>query len=201
MFVFDLIRFCHSTRKVSKMSEKTETNSAQISFDGIETNHEKSVDGIFHEMIKRCGNQNPHNLKLIQIIPSDSICDTYPHVIEENFKSHWFTYVPDPSLTFDFKDYSVLLNGYSLTTYSGGTGYAHLKSWDLEGSDDNKEWTVIHSVRDSDLLNGEKRSAYFPLRSEKSFRYIRLHMIGKSWSGADFMVVRGIEFYGSVHKI
>ena len=184
------------------MATNAETNPNPISFDGINvTFGEDPFNGIFHEMIKRCENKNPHNLKLIEIIPSDSICDTYPHVIEGNFKSHWFTYVPDPSLTFDFKDYSVKINGYSIGTYSGGPGYAHLKSWDLEGSNDKENWAIIQSIRDSDNLNDAKKVAYFKVENETPFRYIRLHMIGKSWSGADFMVIRNIEFFGSVQKI
>ena len=181
----------------------------QISFDGINVEHQQAdpnndqkvcFNGIFREMIKRCNNQNPHNLKLIQIIPSDSICTTYPQVIEDGFKSHWFTYVPDPSLTFDFKNYKILVKGYSLRTYSGGPNNGHLKSWDLEGSDDNKDWKIIHSVRDSDALNDAKKESYWKVENSQKFRYIRLHMIGKSWSGADFMVLRGIEFFGSISK-
>ena len=175
-----------------------------VSFEGIKIDFDgkNPFNGIFAEMTRRCNGKNPHEKGKIKIIPSDNICNTYSHTIEDGFKSHWFTFVANPFLKFDFKENKVKINGYSLRTYSGEAGCAHLKSWDVEGSNDDKSWEIIQSIRDNEQLNDSKREAFWSItENDKSYRYIRIKMVGKSWANADFMVIRNIELFGSVEKI
>jgi hypothetical protein len=156
--------------------------------------------GIFYKINESMNVTNAHDSKIVEIIPSDKICKNFSKIIEKDFKSHWFSYMPNPWLAINFLNRKVIVEGYSIRSYSGQKGYAHLKSWDVEVSNNQEEWKVIDSVRDCEEMNNEKAEVYFPVKEKVSeaYQYVRFRMVGQSWSGADFMVLRGIELFGIV---
>ena len=84
------------------------------------------------------------------------------------------------------KNYPIKLNEYSLQSNSNGTDNHHLKSWIIEGSNDdqpNKDWEEIERRINNNDLNGSYNVKYFEIsKNSKSFRYIdiRLRMIDKN---------------------
>ncbi|EAY08444.1 F5/8 type C domain containing protein [Trichomonas vaginalis G3] len=171
-----------------------------ISLHNISAPHQDDdFKGIFSHIFNLTGGKNPSDLNLISIIPSDTINSNVAHIIESNFRSHWFSFRENPWVTIDFKEVSVKLSGYTLKTYSGGENYGHMRSWDLEVSNDNTNWINIHSVRDSNDLNADSVHKYYDVTSDDYFRFVRLKMFGRNGAGSDFMVVRCIELFGSTN--
>lgn len=156
-------------------------------------------DGIFAALLKSSG-KNPVEAGLVKVIPSDNVCcNPVANIVTGNWKQHWFSFHPNPFLVFDFSPQKVSVVGYWLRTYSGGEGYAHMKSWVLEGSADGGEFEVIDRVEGCADLNRCDASRVFELsRETRPYDKIRIRMTGPSHAGSDFMVVRGIEFFGKV---
>jgi hypothetical protein len=154
------------------------------------------ADGIFHRL-NAIAKGNPASANLVKVIPSDQICDAFANVIMPNWRQHWFSFHPNPFITFDFRPRSVRVLRYSLRTYSGGVGYGHLRSWVLEGSNDAQAFLVLDDRRDCDALNGNGLEAVFQIEHPEPFQVLRLRLTGPNHAGSDFLVLRGIEFCGS----
>lgn len=178
------------------MTEENQFDEKQLH--SITADHkDNNFEGIFFSMSQILNNKNPANLNIIKIIPSDTINVNYTHVIEKGYKSHWFSFRSNPWLKFDFNNIKVKISGYSLKTYSGGENYAHLKSWDLEASNDDQNWISLHSMRHTTDINSDSAEMYYDVVSDTFYIYLRIKMIGPSWAGSDFMVIRNFEIFGS----
>jgi hypothetical protein len=110
---------------------------------------------------------------------------------------HWFSFHPNPWISFDFSPRSVAVGAYSLRTYSGAANCGHLKSWALEGSNDSLEWTEVDSQTDSAALNGSSFVGVFRCAGGRPFQVVRLRLTGPNHAGSDFLVLRGIELFGA----
>lgn len=154
-----------------------------------------AFSGIFTHLHKLLG-KNPADTGIVKVIPSDTVCSNFTNVILPGWKQHWFSFHPNPFITFDFLDHTVSLTGYSLKTYSGDAGCGHMKSWVLEGSNDGTAFTTIDEQTDTDSLNASCAHATFTLEAPP-YRFIRLRLIGKTHAGSDFLVLRNIELFGS----
>ena len=99
------------------------------------------------------------------------------------------------TLSIELKDHHVYLTGYSIRS-NYGTSNGNLRSWKLEGSFDNKSWTLLHSEFDS-LNSGSIAS--FPLHYGP-FSFFRITQTGESYGITDSLKCRlrisAIEFFG-----
>ena len=86
-----------------------------------------------------------------------------------------------------------LKHGYS-------RGHA-LKSWKLEGSNDNTNWTVLRAhVNDMSLANSTSRTQTYDIPSHGgAYQYFRLIMTDKNSSGSWTFCLGGIELYGLLY--
>ena len=106
---------------------------------------------------------------------------------------------PNSWLCLCFKENSVNLNGYSITSYQCGEGYDHPKSWVLEGSQDGRGWEIIDVQENSDALNGKSVRRYFPISSVRtSYRFVRLRQTAKNHMGNDYLTFSHFEVYGTI---
>ena len=161
---------------------------------------ENSFDGIFNYMYNKLGNINPCQKNMIKIIPSDTICNNFENLIIQNWKQHWFSFFgPNPFIKFDFINRKIQLSAYTLRTYSGEKDYGHLKSWSILGSNDDENYEIIDEETNNQDLNGNSAfKTFICSNSNKSFRFIKLLMTGNNHAGSDFLVLRTIEFFGTV---
>ena len=159
-------------------------------------------DGIFTNMFSQCGNKNPCESGLIKVIPSDQICNNCSNIITPNWKQHWFSFFgPNPFVKIDFINLKILLTAYSLKTYSGQDGYGHMQSWIVQGSDDDKVYENLdEQVNTNDLNSNSAFHTYKINKKSQPYRFIKITMTGKNHAGTDFMVLRNIEFFGTLSK-
>ena len=97
-----------------------------------------------------------------------------------------------------FKDKTLTLSGYSIRTGCCDT-YTYccsLYSWSLLGSNDNKTWTKLHSMKKyEDFKNCKIRS--FPVDKNGSFSMFKIVQEEPEPNCWYCMVISKIEFYGS----
>ena len=86
------------------------------------------------------------------------------------------------------------------------SNYAYqLRSWTIEGSNDEKQWTSIDTRSDDpSLKDAAVVSSFTANKDNKEFyRYIRLRQTGPSWSqGIDSKAIglKMIDFYDSLQE-
>jgi hypothetical protein len=117
--------------------------------------------------------------------------------------------VPGPSwIQIDLLDNPpILLNYYSLHSSSTGGPYA-LRTWQLQGSNDGKYWTVLSDHRNDQSLVNDRfnpKSWKIPY-GVAPFRYFRIYAdcpqqnCNHLSKAVTLMSVGGIELYGTVYK-
>ena len=108
-------------------------------------------------------------------------------VINDNFPENIFKYnnnyailetsdqLPDSFLEIELKAFSLSLKAYRIRSSYHSQTASHLKSWDLYGSNDQNDWTLIDRVENEYQLNGSNYEMVFPIKNtEQSFKYIKL---------------------------
>ena len=103
-------------------------------------------------------------------------------------------------ILFDFKNRSVKISKYSIHTGTYNTNGGHLKSWVLEGSNDNEHWEEIDNRSNDSSLNGNRYSSSFEAQQKRNefYRFIRLRQTGIAWcpQSDNRFEIRYIEFFG-----
>lgn len=74
-----------------------------------------------------------------------------------------------------------------------------LRSWQLQASDDEQEWTVLRThTNDASLAEAPMSTAAWPVEGvERAFRHFRILQTGVNSSGWFRLMCSGIELYGS----
>lgn len=104
-------------------------------------------------------------------------------------------------ISFDFKNYTIIPTNYTIQSFPrGSNGYAHPKSWVIEGSNDNKNWEIINEQTNSPALNGESVVHTFTVQKmyQKAYRYLKMRITGPNWGDLATLCFSAIEFYGTL---
>lgn len=102
-------------------------------------------------------------------------------------------------LCFDFKKHRIIPTNYTIRSFHALPNEgAHPKSWVIEGSNDNHDWTILDKQKDCPLLNGMNLVHTFSIENpeEKDFRFIRIRQTMCNWVFSDCLCIDSIEFYG-----
>ena len=94
----------------------------------------------------------------------------------------------------------VQMNGYSLQTYKyGGPGWNHLKTWAIEGRNEESDWTIIDKRPDNNDLNGRYYRHYYSIPEiTKPYQYIRIRSLGLGHMNRHYLPLSHLEIYGSI---
>ena len=117
--------------------------------------------------------------------------DPESNYCSKNIADGWFC--------LDFLKRSVIVTNYTFRTYAfGGKNYFHPKSWVVEVSTDEKNWTTIDQRVDNQDLNGESRVKTFPVAKDRiqKCRYVRVRSTGPNHNGKNHLVCSGFEVFG-----
>jgi hypothetical protein len=75
----------------------------------------------------------------------------------------------------------------------------NLKSWVFEGSLDGSTWTEIDRQTDNQDFPGWN-TVSFAVSKPAEFRFIRLTQTGTRHCGDDYLVLRAVEFFGTLSE-
>jgi hypothetical protein len=113
------------------------------------------------------------------------ICGTFPRQGNSSF-AEW--------ICLDFKTLRIEPTHY---TIQAGDRVV-LKSWAVEGSDDGALWTEIDRCENNSDLNGRRAMKTFAFCRSRSFGRIRLLQTGPNHEANNQLVLRAVEFFGTV---
>lgn len=123
----------------------------------------------------------------------------------DNINSHFQTNdEPNSWICFEFKNHRVIPSSYIIRTINSEDN-DHLKSWVIEGSNDNKNWIKIDEHSNDSSLKGKGRVHLFPISknaNKQSFKYIRILQTGPCWLNNNdksyYLLICSIDFYGTL---
>ena len=180
-----------NNRYVAKREEETLQNSS-----------EQHHNDIIQYLSGQC-NGNVHTQNIVNITSSSRFSEYYDvkNIVERDDNKFFESKNEVNSwIQFDFKERKIVLDGYTIKTYSASENCLHLKSWILEVSNDGKSYTEIDKHDNSDLLNGSLRKAPFTVSHSTPQRFVRLRQTGQNWIGNNFLVINRIDFSGFLYE-
>ena len=127
----------------------------------------------------------------------DEDCEPENVLYDNNRYFQSQSYSENGWITFNFHDRKIFLSEYTLSSYSCNAGNGmHIKSWVLEGSINNDDYTQIDMQIDCDKLNGYNCTATFEVKQEEPFQYIRIRSIDENWNETPNLPLRKVDFAG-----
>ena len=142
---------------------------------------------------------NIHTQNVVQITSSsvENEKNRIENSVDKNDSNYFATHNEANSwIQFDFKEKKILLDSYTLKTYSHSENYCHIKSWILEVSNDGENYKEIDRHENCDLLNGCLNTATFNVSCSTPIKFVRLKAIGPNWCNNNYLVINQIEFSG-----
>ena len=182
--------------------EKKYTNNSTNNRMLFTYNPERPWDGIFTYYRENCGG-NPVTNHLMTVTKSSSLAGDPREVLDTTSSdNNWTNEETNANFVFHFLNHSFHMTHYRIRSVHFETGWAHLKQWVIEGSDDGNNYTVIDKRTDDNHLNGNGNEFTFECNNDtkQSFSYFRLRMNGNNHRNNLGLGIRRIEFYGDSEK-
>ena len=163
-------------------------------------------EGILRYLTKKTGS-NIHDNGTIEIT-SNSINGSYhPKRLVDYESTSDYDSLDDGGayVCFDFKDKQIQLTDYTMKSNGDNPNGRHLKNWNIEVSNDGKEWKTIDEHKDDPTLNGSNIVGSFQIQKpDNEFHsFVRLHQTGNSWwssNNHNRFFFYFIEFYGKLKE-
>ncbi|KAJ3433991.1 hypothetical protein M0812_20049 [Anaeramoeba flamelloides] len=124
-------------------------------------------------------------------------------VTARKMNEFWTRDVPASWVLFDFGTKRTIIPNYYTLRHGGNYRADSLRNWDLQGSNDCQNWTVLSKHRSDNSLNGKFATFSWPINKHQDtdFRYLRLLQSGYNSSHHNFLALGGVEFYGELYEI
>jgi hypothetical protein len=122
----------------------------------------------------------------------------------KDFRSPFFMTLDEPmsSIVITLDHASVVPSGYSLCSVHPISGGLYPRSWKVEASSDNVQWTLLRTHEKDESLNRYNPTFHWSLpraeRGQPYFQHFRFTQTGLNASGTNNFCVSGIELYGRV---
>jgi uncharacterized coiled-coil protein SlyX len=151
--------------------------------------------GIISYLTRKHGG-NVHD-KGIVTVTSKSVSHAEPENTVRNVvdftcdSKFWSKNEPGQWICCDFQEMRVRPTHYSARAYG-------LRSWVVECSLDGVNWTEIDRQSDSSILKGSGLVATFAVSNSTECRFIRLTQTGISHTQSNYLVIQGLEFFGTL---
>jgi len=104
---------------------------------------------------------------------------------------------PLSNVIFYFLKHKVFLKSYTITSRPFGD-VDMLKAWEIYGSNDNREWSVIDSKGPTDDLIISLTNKTYDVDYPGKFRFFRITQTDKNSNERDYFLLGKIEFYGEL---
>jgi hypothetical protein len=161
-----------------------------------------AFDGLI-SFLTKVAQGNPHDKGLITAIGDTPFDTSIPYEARNAVDLDTISFfhsrnAKDQSLCYDFKDMSVVLTHYTLKSHDYPVNGDHLKSWVIEVSGDNNQWTVVDYQKNNGRLNGPCAVADFEIECPVEARYVRIRQMDLNWHRTLYMVIRAFEVFGAL---
>jgi hypothetical protein len=160
----------------------------------------RPLEGLLHHLSKACRG-NVHRQGVVAVSASGVWNDEYrflpEHAADPTTDATFQSKREKPSwLCYDFKDGRVRITHYSIRSQpEGAAGFCNLKSWRVEGSNDEKNWVSLDERKDNKVLNAKNAIHTFSVEKKELCRYLRLVQTGPSWAQNDVIWIAAFELF------
>lgn len=107
---------------------------------------------------------------------------------------------PNSWFSIDFKDKMVQPTAYTLRHYSSWDVEA-LRNWNMEGSNDGVNWTIISKHTNDSSLNAKGATHTWAVQCKDAYRIFRILQWGLNSNRHYYLCLSGFEIYGTVSRI
>lgn len=179
-----------SNQRTNNMNDK----GIQISYnknnqlDGIINSLLKKNDGNIQDVIKITASAegNPNSCTLINIIKYN---ETDKYTYTENEPNSW--------ICIEFVKNRIIPSHYTIGSVSAHDN--HIKSWIIEGSNDNENFDKLDEQVNCNLMNQKSIVQTFPIMAkDKDYRFIRIRQTDKTQGGNNYLNLSAFEFHGTL---
>ena len=184
--------------EILKLNSNITMNSSRYrTHETIETFENNEKYGIIAHISQLCQG-NPHTKNEIIVTSSSVYFDHLPENCLDFDKDTYFASEDHSSqwIMFDFKQREIILTAYAIRSQYDYIN--NLKSWIIEVSKDNVNWTQIDRKVSNEELKESNSVAKFNVNNRIRCRFIRLKQIGCNWNLNEYLIISGIEFFGKL---
>ena len=101
------------------------------------------------------------------------------------------------SVNFHLINNVIILSNYTIRSHITNDNF--LYNWQLFGSNNNKDWTLLHGKGESDdLINGNTKT--YDINNDKPFSCLRIEMNGTTKNNNPTLRILNIDFYGLIFR-
>jgi uncharacterized protein (DUF2249 family) len=196
LYSYDIKGLLWSSIRLKLLNPSPTFNLNRYLFSRFEFKDNKRFEGIFHYLSTQCSG-NIHDQGLVKAESKSIYSDHYPKNLLQESGYFYSNNQPNEWISFNFLNKKVSLNGYSLKSYNNSY---YLQNWNIEGSNDNKEWNFIDNKTNIHNLDGSEKEDTFLINESKPYQIIRLTQTTKSNNNNDLLLLNRIEFYGALYS-
>lgn len=126
-------------------------------------------------------------------IPGNVLTLNDSYWISKNQKNSW--------ILFNFNNKRVSPSGYTIRNLNKGGWFSHSpQGWRLEGSNDQKNWVVIHEVKNNTTFQKSNEVGIFACQTSQYFSFLKLTQIQENLNKSDYFVLNFIDFFGKTNN-
>lgn len=163
-------------------------------------------DGIFSRIWKEFGGNPVANGNIIITETTNYMQNNVSRLIDPSHRDDgsWLcttNSIQGGSFIIDFQDKRVSLNGYSLKAHSTSACNLSMfpKSWQIQGSNDKVNWTLVDQQRNVGTLNSSLAEGNWSCNQSPPFQYFKIELIDTNYYGNYQLVLHAIEFFGLIY--
>jgi hypothetical protein len=158
-------------------------------------------NGLLSYLCNSCGG-NPHDKGAISVTGlswwSSQDCYHPKQVCDVQSNSYFQSQVPEGNwIQYDFKTKRVAVTHYSLRSSNSQVNTYQLRSWIVEGQDEQGNWIELDRRKDCADLNGPRASCDFEVQTVIEAKAIRLKQTTPTWNGS-YVVLEAFELFGGL---
>ncbi|OHS96431.1 hypothetical protein TRFO_37412 [Tritrichomonas foetus] len=195
---------CQSVDSVAQMNnslfQQDQNRFENVASFEFSENEGNSLNGVFAYLSSTIENGNIKEAGLIDITSSSAVTiGDLANIVDRDSEMYSYTSNdPDSWIQIDFKNFRLTPTFYSIRTENNPSGYDHMRSWVLEGSEDGHAWTELDRREENGVLNSASAIGHFSIQNSMIAKFLRVRQIGTNWAERNYLSMSNIEFFGNL---
>lgn len=201
--IFDINDITKATwTALSKRLSQNNQNDSEIDrykkYENIDCSYQsnKQFNGIINFLLLKSNMNIDENIAITSLSVDH---DHYPSnvtLFEDNQKYFYSLNINNQWLCFDFKKHKIIPKYYQIKSQNSS---CNLKSWIIEGSNDNSNWETLDEKNNRNELkkNYQIRAFEISKPTSNSYQFVRIRQLS-NWNDNNILTLSSFEFYGTL---
>ena len=122
------------------------------------------------------------------------------YLVAQDPEELWTEDVPASWFCIDLGVHRAVVPTYYTLRHGGQYPTDFPRTWDLQGTTDGKDWTVLKKHTSDKSFREAFQSCSWEINASKAYRKFRVLQTGHSSRGRNFLLLSGIELYGELYE-